>query len=343
MGLNLKPLITSNQIKNSDLNGKVIAIDAFNVIYQFLATIRGPTGELLTNAQGEATSHLSGLFYRNINLMCEGIKLVYIFDGQSNVLKTQVIERRRKAKEEATRKYNQALEEERYDDAKKFSQGTSILTSKIIEESKHVLELMGIPHINAASEGEATAAYLSKKDIVYACVSQDYDSILFGAKRLIRNLTVSGKRKIPNRNVYIDIEPELIEFSQVLKNTALTHEQLIDMGILIGTDFNPDGFSGIGPKNALKLIQKYKRLENIEKIQEELLTIPYQEIREIFLSPHVTSEDNLNIKFEGLYKEEILKYLCDEKNFSRDRVNNYIEKFEKYNIKKSQSLDKWFQ
>ena len=256
MGLNLKPLITSNPIRISDLDGKVVAIDAFNVIYQFLATIRGPTGELLANNQGEPTSHLSGLFYRNINLLSDGVKLVYIFDGLPNRLKSGEIERRRKVKEEATEKYNAALEDGRMDDAKKFSQGTSVLTSKMIEESKYLLSLMGIPYINAKSEGEATAALLSKKDLAYSSVSQDYDSILFGAKRLIRNLTVSGKRKIPNRNVYVDIVPEIIEYSQVLKTNNLTHQQLVDVGILIGTDFNPDGFSGIGPKKRSKIDTK---------------------------------------------------------------------------------------
>ncbi len=342
MGLNLKPLVTSNPIKISDLNRKVVSIDAFNVIYQFLATIRGPTGKLLTNNQGDPTSHLSGLFYRNINLMCDGIQLIYIFDGRPHKLKTGEIERRRKVKQEATEKYNLALQEGRIDDAKKFSQGTSILTSNIVEESKNILSLMGIPHITAPSEGESTAAYLSKQEVAYSCVSQDYDSILFGAKRLIRNLTISGKRKIPNRNVYIDIEPELIEYDQVLKDNNLTHEQLIDLGILIGTDFNPDGFSGIGPKNALKLIQKHKRLEDIDKIRDEISDTPYQEIREIFLNPEVVDIGDLNLQFKDLDKEKTIKFLCDEKNFSYERVNNYIEKLDKHILKKSQSLDKWF-
>jgi len=252
------------------------------------------------------------------------------------------IQRRRKVKEEATEKYNVALEEGRIDDAKKFSQGTSILTSKMIEESKYLLSLMGIPYITAKSEGEATAALLTKKDLAYSSVSQDYDSILFGAKRLIRNLTVSGKRKIPNRNVYVDIVPEIIEYSQVLKINNLTHQQLVDVGILIGTDFNPDGFSGIGPKNALKLIQKYKKLEDIEKIKTELLTTPYNEIREIFLNPQVTDIEDLNIEFNEIEKEKTIKYLCDEKNFSNERVINHLGRLEKSIVKRSQSLDKWF-
>lgn len=342
MGLNLKPLVASNPIRIPELVGKVVAVDAFNVIYQFLATIRGPTGELLTNIQGEPTSHLSGLFYRNINLLCDGVKLVYIFDGKPHELKTKEIERRKKVKEEAFEKYNLALEEGRIDDAKKFSQGTSVLSSKMIEESKYLLSLMGIPYINAVSEGEATAALLSKKDLAYSSVSQDYDSILFGAKRLIRNLTISGKRKIPNRNVYVDIVPEIIEYDQVLKINNITHEQLIDIGILIGTDFNPNGFSGIGPKNALKLIQKFKKLEEIEKIKEELSNTPYNEIREIFLHPNVTDIEDLMFQFKDIEKEKILKYLCDEKSFSIERVTNHIGRLEKSIIRKGESLDKWF-
>ncbi len=342
MGLNLKPLISSKPIMISELNDKMVAVDAFNVIYQFLATIRGPTGEPLTNEQGQPTSHLSGLFYRNISLLSEGIKLVYIFDGPPNDLKIKEIERRRQIKIETTEKYNLALMEGRVDDAKKYSQGTSVLTFELVKESKNILSLMGIPIIDAKADGEATAASLSRKNIVYACVSQDYDSILFGAKRLVRNLTISGKRKVPNKNVYIDVEPELIEYEEVLKNNNLSQNQLIDLGILIGTDFNINGFKGIGPKTALKLIQKFKKLENIDKIKKELEEIPYNEIREIFLNPNITNIEETDIQYKNLDKEKIIKFLCDEKNFSHERVNSSIEKLNKAIHKKSQSLDKWF-
>ncbi len=342
MGLNLKPLISSKPITISELNDKMVAVDAFNVIYQFLATIRGPTGEPLTNEKGQPTSHLSGLFYRNISLLSEGVKLVYIFDGPPNVLKIKEIERRKQIKIETTEKYNLALMEGRLDDAKKYSQGTSILTFELVKESKNILSLMGIPIIDAKSDGEATAAYLSRKNIVHACASQDYDSILFGAKRLVRNLTISGKRKVPNRNMYIDIEPELIEFEEVLKYNNLSQNQLIDLGILIGTDFNINGFKGIGPKTALKLIQKFKKLENIDKIKKELEETPYNEIREIFLNPNITDIEENDIQYKNLDKEKIIKFLCDEKNFSHERVNSSIEKLNKAIYKKSQSLDKWF-
>lgn len=340
MGLDLKPLVEPYPIAISELSDKVVAIDAYNTIYQFLATIRGPTGELLTNANGDVTSHLSGLFYRNINLLADNIKLIYIFDGKPSPLKSKEIERRRQIKQEASERYHEALAEGRFEDARKYSQATSVLTAKMVEESKKILTLLGIPCVQATSEGEATAAYITKQGTAFTCASQDYDSILFGASKLTRNLTISGRRKIPNKKTYIDVEPEIIEHQRVLDQTKLTHEQLVDVGILIGTDYNPEGFSGIGPKTALKLIREYGKLENIEKIKHVLYDIQYQEIRDIFLKPEVPKVDN--IQFNKVNHTSIIDFLCVEKSFSADRVNGAIEKLNKSLMNHNQSLEKWF-
>ncbi|HEX2013829.1 MAG TPA: flap endonuclease-1, partial [Nitrososphaera sp.] len=265
MGLDLKPLITPEPLKLEALSAKTVAIDAYNAIYQFLATMRGPTGEPLANSRGEVTSHLSGLFYRNINFLIENIKPVYVYDGKAHGLKVEEIERRSKLKKEASEKYQVAIEEGRIEDARKYSKRTSVLTDKMVKESKELLEYLGIPCIQAPSDGEAAAAYLTKMDLAFAAASQDYDSILFGARKLVRNLAISGRRKVPNRNAYFDVEPELYDHGKVLQETGLTHEQLVDVGILIGTDFNPGGFPGIGPKTALKLIKESGRLENVDK------------------------------------------------------------------------------
>ncbi len=340
MGLDLKPLITATPIKIAELSGKVIAIDAFNTIYQFLSTIRGPTGELLMNGRGEVTSHLSGLFYRNINLLAEDIKPVYVFDGKMHTLKAQEIQRRSKLKQKAVAQYNQALEEGRMEDAVKYGKRTSILTDTMVQESKMLLETLGIPYVQAPSDGEAAAAHLTKTGIAYTSASQDYDSILFGARKLVRNLAISGKRKIPGKSGYIDVEPEIIEYEKVLKETGLTHEQLVDVGILIGTDFNPGGFSGIGPKTAIKMIKESGRLENIEKIKGQLTEIPYQDIRDIFLNPEVPSTDEL--EFGTVNRDKVLDFLCVQKSFSTDRVAGTLDRLKKAQESRSQSLERWF-
>lgn len=340
MGLDLKPLINPSPIKLRDLSNRVIAVDAFNTIYQFLATIRGPTGELLSNSKGEVSSHLSGLFYRNVNLLSDNIKLVYVFDGKPSYLKFREIERRQQAKEVATEKFKDALEKGRFEDARKFGQATSVLTEKMVEESKILLSYLGIPTIQAISEGEATAAYLTNTDQVYACASQDYDSILFGAKRLTRNLTISGKRKVPNKNAYIDIVPEMFLFEDILSQMKLTKAQLIDVGILIGTDFNPGGIRGIGPKTALKLIQKYSKLEEIKNIEKELAQIPYREIRDLFLQPEISTLPDL--EFTAVNYDKVVGFLCDRMNFSLDRVNGSLEKLKASIDSRNQSLEQWF-
>jgi flap endonuclease-1 len=340
MGLDLKPLVKSSPIMISELSGKVIAIDAYNTIYQFLATIRGITGELLTNNNGEVTSHLSGLFYRNVNLLAEDIKLIYIFDGKPSPLKSKEIDRRRQVKQDALNKYQEAITAGRFEDARKYGQATSVLTDKMVEESKMILTLLGIPYIQASSEGEAAAAQLTQSNIAFACASQDYDSLLFGAKRLIRNLAISGKRKVPNRNVYVDIEPEIIEQQQLLNETDLNLEQLVDIGILIGTDFNPGGIPGIGPKTALKLVREHNKLEKIEKIEASLANIPYKEIREVFLKQEAPKING--IEFNEINYDALVNFLCTEKNFSVARVNTSLDKVKKSITNRNQSLEKWF-
>ncbi len=340
MGLDLKPLITPTPFKLAELSGKVVAIDAYNTIYQFLSTIRGPSGEPLANGRGEITSHLTGLFYRNVNLLMEGVKPVYVFDGKMHPLKAQEIERRFQVKQEAVAQYNHALEEGRMDDAVKYGKRTSVLTGAMVEESKRMLSVMGIPYVQAPADGEAAAAHLTKVDLAHASASQDYDSVLFGAKRLVRNLAVSGRRKVPNKSTYVDVDPEIYEHEKVLKETGLTAEQLVDVGILIGTDFNPGGFAGIGPKTAIKLIKEHGRLEDVQKVKHLLAEVPYQEIRDIFLKPEEPKVDK--IEFGSVDREKVLDFLCVDKSFSADRVAGTLDRLQRAHDARSQSLEKWF-
>ncbi|MEM4398595.1 MAG: flap endonuclease-1 [Candidatus Nitrosocaldus sp.] len=343
MGTDLKPLIKAKEIRLESLAGKVIAVDAYNALYQFLATIRGYTGEPLMDAHGRVTSHLSGLFYRNVNLLAAGIKPVYVFDGKPPALKHAAIEIRRRSKEEALAKYEEALQEGRLEDAKKYAQATSMLKDYMVSDAKSLLALMGIPYVEAPSEGEATAAHLTTIGSAYATASQDYDSLLFGARRLIRNLTISGRRKLPNKNVYIDVNPEIIELDELLRELGISREALVDVAILIGTDFNPDGFKGIGAKKALQLIKKHGRLEDIdvEGLRDELKRIDYNAIREVFLRPEVVGSD-VRIEFKAVDEQGLIRFLCDEHNFSRDRVSNAIKRLKETIRMRSSSLEQWF-
>ena len=340
MGLNLKELVVREKTTLEAFSSKIIAVDAYNAIYQFLASIRGPDGLQLSDSEGRITSHLSGLLYRNINFLSLGIKPVYVFDGKPPSLKTAEIERRKQIKKDATIKYEKAIAEGNMEDARKFAQQTTSMKDGMVKESKQILTYFGIPYIDAPSEGEATAAHLTNTGHAYASASQDFDSILCGAKRLIRNFTNSGRRKLPNRNTYVEIEPEIIETQKSLDSLGITREQLVDVGILIGTDFNPNGFDRIGPKTALKMIKQHSRLEDIPQIQEQLHEIDYEQIRKIFLEPIVADVDEIvfgNVDYEGMSN-----YLVKERSFSEDRIQSSLNRLKKALEKKSHNLDQWF-
>lgn len=282
MGVPIGEIIPRKEIELENLYGKKIAIDALNAIYQFLSTIRQKDGTPLMDSKGRITSHLSGLFYRTINLMEAGIKPVYVFDGEPPEFKKKELEKRREAREEAEEKWREALEKGEIEEARKYAQRATRVNEMLIEDAKKLLELMGIPIVQAPSEGEAQAAYMAAKGSVYASASQDYDSLLFGAPRLVRNLTITGKRKLPGKNVYVEIKPELIILEEVLKELKLTREKLIELAILVGTDYNPGGIKGIGLKKALEIVRHSK--DPLAKFQKQS-DVDLYAIKEFFLNP----------------------------------------------------------
>ncbi|MEX2702350.1 MAG: flap endonuclease-1 [Candidatus Baldrarchaeota archaeon] len=343
MGVNLRGIVKAKEITLMDLRGKAISIDAYNALYQFLAIIRQPDGTPLKDSQGRITSHLSGLLYRTVNLVENGIKPVYVFDGKPPELKAMEIERRKAVKEEAVKKYEEALARGDLEAARMYAQATSVLTEDMVNQAKRLLDLMGIPYVQAPSEGEAQAAYMAKKGDVFACGSQDYDSLLFGAPRLVRNISITGRRKLPRKNVYIEVKPELIVLDEILKDLGISREQLIDIAILVGTDYNPEGIKGIGPKKALALIKQYGSLEKaLKHIPGASFPVDPMEIKEIFLKPQVT--DSYEVKWRQPDIEGVVRFLCGEHDFSESRVRKAVEKLDKAmkETKTRTSLDMWF-
>ncbi len=325
------------------LKGKSIAIDAYNALYQFLAIIRQPDGTPLKDRTGRTTSHLSGLLYRTSNLVDREIKVIYVFDGKPPTLKETEIKRRKRAKEEALIRYEQALQIGDLEKARVYAQATSRIKDYMEDDAKKLLTLMGVPWVQAPSEGEAQAAYITKCGDSNYCASQDYDSLLFGAPQLARNIAITGRRKVPRKNVYIQVEPEIVILDKALRELGLTREQLVDIGILVGTDFNPDGVTGIGPKTALKLIKKHGTLENVlPTLKEAEFPAEPQKIREIFLKPKVT--DNYQIQWKEPNVEEAVEFLCHQRDFTEERVRKALKKTTEgmKKIKSKTTLEAWF-
>jgi flap endonuclease-1 len=343
LGVNFKDLIPKNSIKLEDLNGKIIAIDAYNAIYQFLSIIRQPDGTPLKDSTGKITSHLSGLFYRTCNLLEMGLKPVYIFDGKPPALKAAEIERRKQVKAQAVTEYEKAAMIGDTEKMRMYAQAATTMKDYMLEDSIKLVELMGLPWVQAPEEGEAQAAYMTKQGSADYCASQDYDSLLFGAPKLLRNVTITGRRRLPGRNVYVDITPEIAELPKVLSACKLSYEQLVDVGILIGTDFNPDGIKGIGPKKALKLIKEHGTLETaLAHIKNAVFPVNPDEIRNIFLHPKVS--DDYKMEWKDPDTQSIVSFLCEEKEFSEERIQKALERMTIGNKKQKSktSLEKWF-
>jgi len=343
LGVNFKDLIPKTQVKLEDLSGKVIAIDAYNAIYQFLSIIRQPDGTPLKDSTGKITSHLSGLFYRTSNLVEMGIKPVYVFDGIPPTLKSAEIARRKQVKVEAVASYEKAAASGDTAKMRMFAQAATSMKDYMQEDSRKLLDLLGLPWVQAPSEGEAQAAYMTKKGSSDYCASQDYDSLLFGAPKLLRNVTISGRRKLPSKKVYVDIVPEVVELGKTLNEVGITYEQLIDVGILIGTDFNPDGIKGLGPKTALKLIKEHGTLEAaLPHIKNATFPVEPSCIRAIFLHPEVT--DNYTLEWKEPDAEGIIDFMCRQKEFSEERLKKSLDKMTAGSRKQKGkvSLEKWF-
>ncbi|HDQ59613.1 MAG TPA: flap endonuclease-1, partial [Candidatus Woesearchaeota archaeon] len=303
---------------------------------QFLSIIRLPDGSSLTDPKGRVTSHLIGIFSRTMNMLREGIRPVYIWDGEPPKLKQKTIEARKERKEFALKELRKAISKE---DKIKWAQQTSKLTAPMIKDAEKLLQAMGVPSIRAPSEGEAEISYLVKKGILDACASQDWDALLFGAPKLIRNISISGKRKIPGKRAYTELKPAIVDLKENLKALELTQEQLIIIALLIGTDYNP-GVKGYGPKKSYKLVKDEQKLSKILAVSGWEFEVPAEEIIDLFLNPKVKDAE---VSWENPDSEKILKFLVDDFSFSQERVESQLKGLEDMKKKRTQTdLDNFF-
>ena len=336
MGIQISEIVNRKEIELESLKNKTLAIDAMNTLYQFLTTIRQQDGTPLMDSRGKITSHLSGLFYRNIALLEAGIDLVYVFDGIPSDLKRQELERRKERKVIAGEKYERAKDKGDIAGMRRYSQQTVKVDSEVVNESKEFLEALGISVVTSINEGEAEAAHLARNNLVWAPASQDYDSLLYGAPRLIRNLTLSRKKRAPS-GIMIDTKIEMVELQNVLDTLQIDRDQLICLGILIGTDFNPGGVRGIGQHRALEIVQRNKYpvkvFEFLEKSDKYDVNFNWQEIFREFREFKGNHEKELPKKTVDFEK---VKEILSKREFSEERIKNGIERLRLLEEKKKQ-------
>jgi flap endonuclease-1 len=334
MGTKITSLLVAKKIEISELANKKLAVDAFNTLYQFLTTIRGRDGTQLMDSHGNVTSHLAGLFSRTTKLMQEGLRLSFVFDGEAPKLKQKERERRSMLKEDARQKFKQAEAAEDIEAMRKYAVRSTTLSSQMVVEAKELISALGLPVIQAPSEGEAQAAYMAEKGFVDYIVSQDADALLFKAPFVVKNLAITQRRKKPSQLSYDIIEPEIIGLQENLSALGISHDQLLCLAMLVGTDYNIGGVKGIGPKKALALVKAHP--DNLDKIFKEAgwdFDFSWEDVFTLF--KNMPTED-CKLAWKDIDEDKVVDILSKKHDFNEERIRASLSKLTKVKKEKSQ-------
>jgi flap endonuclease-1 len=319
----LRDLAVIEPIPLADLRGSVVAIDAHNWLYRYLTTtVRWTRDDVYTTAEGEEIPNLIGIVQGLAKLLESDLVPVFVFDGGVTELKEAEIERRNEQKAAAERKEAEAREAGDAIEAARMAARTQRLTATILDTSRELCSLLGVPVVEAPAEGEAQAAHMVRSGTVEYAGSEDYDTLLFGAPRTLRGLTSDG-------------DPERMDFVATLEEHELSWEALVDVGILCGTDFN-EGVAGIGPKTAVKLVREHGDLWAVLEA-EDVYVENADLVRELFLDPDVA---NVEVDTEIDPDIEAARtYVIDEWEIPEEEV---ARGFERISESVTQTgLDRW--
>ena len=175
-----------------------------------------------------------------------------------------------------------------------------------------------------------------------------FDSLLYGAPNIIRNLSIAGKRKKNSALGYTAIKPELINLDDNLKSLGISNEQLLILSMLVGTDYNIGGIKGIGPQKALKLVKQYKHAKSPEDYNllfkevkwQDYFDYPWQDVYETFRQMPV--EKTYSIKFAKPEPNKLMAFLCDKHDFDKERVEKTLAKLMETKDMKQKGLGEFF-
>lgn len=317
MGCNLRDLVSAEPIELSDLSGQKIAVDVFLNSYQFITSMTGPDGRPLSY-DGRPVAHLMGFLDRSTVMISEGIDPVFVFDGKPHELKQETLDGRKERKVEAISRWESAVEAGDMEAAKKLGPQTASYTPEMVQETKDMFDLMGVTWVEAPMEAEGAAAVMCSRGEVAAVASQDWDTLLYGSPVMVRNLTSHGTRKFGRV-----LSAERISLTDTLESHQITREQLVDLGIMVGTDFHP-GIKRIGPKTGLKLIRKHGTMEAVAEEKGFELPDRLGEIRSLFMD-HPTSDAPLPDPRRAV-EQDLRGFLQDERGFSEGRVDRALNR-----------------
>lgn len=332
MGTKLQGIIERKIIDFSRLRGKIIAIDAQNIIFSlfsFAFKNNRFADNIMTDSTQRAISHLYGLLYRMNFYYTKRIFPIFVFDGREYDLKRKITKNIINDFNWTKKEYQRALSRD-MKEARRIACGREFFWVNTIRESKALLNRLGVPLIESPSSAESQCADLVKKGIVNFANTQDFDTILFGCPKTIQNLSKTRKRKVRGKWVSEKINMLEINLMQNLDRLEINQFQLIDLAILVGVDYFK-GVKGIGQHKALNLIKKYGTIENVIRNErnkydfKQLTPEIIKKVRKIFIFPEV------NKRIPTLYwntpdKSKIYELMCEDHTLNKERVNNNIDK-----------------
>jgi flap endonuclease-1 len=320
----LRSLAHLSDVAWDDISGSVVAVDAHNWLYRYLTTtVKWTRDEVYTTEGGEEVANLVGLVQGLPKFFEHELIPVFVFDGGVTELKDDEVEKRREAKEKAQERLEDARERGDTVEAARLEARTQRLTSVIQETTRELLSLLDVPYIEAPAEGEAQASYMARTGDVDYVGSEDYDTLLFGAPYTLRGLTSKGV-------------PELMSLDGTLERNDLTWEQLVDVAILCGTDFN-QGIRGVGPKTAVKEVKEHGDLWGVLEARGD--HVPNADrVRDLFLDPPVTDE----YEFDPDIDPDLAaarRYVVDEWEVAESEVETGFQRIEESLVQTG--LDRW--
>mgnify|MGYP006274539335 CR=1 FL=1 len=309
----LRDLATIEEVPWSEVEPGVVAVDAHNWLYRYLTTtVRFTNESVYTTAAGDEVANLVGIVQGLPKFFEHDLTPVFVFDGGPSELKADEIAERREQREQLEEQLEDAREEGDATEVARLDSATQRLTDVIQETSRELLSLLDVPVVEAPAEGEAQAAHMAARGDVEYVGTEDYDALLFGAPVTLRQLTSKGN-------------PERMDLDATLRDLDITREQLVDVAILCGTDFN-DGVRGYGPKTALKAVREHGDLWAVME-HEDVVVENADLVRQLFFDPDVTGDYDFDTSITPDV-DAAKAYVTDEWEVPDDEVARGFERIE---------------
>ena len=309
----------------------VIGLDAPQIFYKFKMAMMNSEKEATRPKDGKTISHIHGFFYKALSYLNYAIMPAVVFDGKlPNIKKDKSNQRRISRKKAEEQSKDLDVTDKLYDNNKiKLEKKMYVIKDEQIREVQQLLLYIGITFLQSYGEAETQCAALNSSNMTYATASEDWDTLIFGSPKMLKNF--SNKKTVTE-----------INHSVLLQELDITHSQLVDIAILLGNDYC-HGIDGLGPTNVLneykkagcdvvKLISNLKKYNsiNIKNGKMPKYNIPtdfvekWQKAHDYYMNADIVDPKDITIKWSRPNYVCLKKFLVDENGFDNDVVDKKI-------------------